>query len=146
MKKNISARGSIGITATALVVVLVISYFHDQAKALPCDATILDWCVDAIVKESKNPSKKCCQMLSFQFYPCFCTFLGDPRYGKYLRMAGAKVVVEACGLTWAPSCSGWKLFDCRNRSRDIFNINCCPSKNIIFTINIPSSFVIATPI
>lgn len=142
MKKNISGRAS--FAATALLVVLVISHFHEQVKALPCDATILNSCVDAIVKKSQHPSKKCCQMLSFQFYPCFCTFLGDPRYGKYLRMPGAKVVVEACGLTWAPSCSGW--IGAAPASRDIILIVLQARILLYLKINIPSSFVIATPI
>lgn len=66
-----------------------------------CNPVQISWCLQAIVSKM-DPSPDCCRRLKSQ-EGCLCREENDPTFGGYLRLEGAQMVANKCGVT-LPRC------------------------------------------
>ncbi|KAK1433237.1 hypothetical protein QVD17_10146 [Tagetes erecta] len=90
---------------TVALIVLLLSFGHQQrliAAQSRCDPVQISWCLQSFVSNIP-PSRECCQKYKGQ-EGCLCRETGDPTFGGYLGLPGAKRVAAACGVTF-PKCN-----------------------------------------
>ncbi|KAL8231133.1 hypothetical protein R6Q57_000911 [Mikania cordata] len=89
---------------TVALMVLLLSTGHLQlTKAQSrCDPVQISWCLQSFVS-NMPPSRECCQKYKAQ-EACLCRESGDPTFGGYFRLPGARRVAATCGVTF-PSCN-----------------------------------------
>jgi curli biogenesis system outer membrane secretion channel CsgG len=92
-----------GMAAVALVAVLVVlaATAAETASAASCNAGQLAACAPAITAGAR-PSASCCSNLKAQ-QGCFCQFVKNPTYGRYINSPNARKVVASCGVS-VPRC------------------------------------------
>ena len=76
---------------------------HIQVAKADCNPLLLISCLPSINDPSIPPPPQCCTNLKAQ-QPCFCQYLKDPDYKKYLTAPGAKKVADTCGVTIPTKC------------------------------------------
>lgn len=91
-----------GMAAVALVVLVVLAAAAaETASAASCNAGQLAACAPAITAGAR-PSASCCSNLKAQ-QGCFCQFVKNPTYGRYINSPNARKVVASCGVS-VPRC------------------------------------------
>ncbi|KAI3693252.1 hypothetical protein L6452_33084 [Arctium lappa] len=63
----------------------------DVLKLMPCLSSFTGGPIPA-------PNSSCCQNLRAQ-QACFCDYVKDPAYGRFLEMPAAHQVAQACSVT-----------------------------------------------
>ncbi|KAL8123891.1 hypothetical protein AgCh_011769 [Apium graveolens] len=99
----IKSRGMMNGILIAVIAVAVIVDQADVAMAMECNIAVLNPCLPVIQNPQLMPTAECCADAVTQ-QPCFCVYLGDPRYRALMNSPGAKKVLAVCGLQ-PPVCS-----------------------------------------
>jgi hypothetical protein len=87
-----------GKLVAAMVVLLLLA---TGASAATCNAGSLSSCAGSITGGAK-PTASCCSSLRAQ-QGCFCTFLKNPTYGRYVSSPNARSTLASCGVA-VPRC------------------------------------------
>lgn len=101
MANSISYIGQPFFTMAVMILILSIGHLQQTESVTTCDPVQLSWCLQSIVSYLP-PTTECCQKLKGQ-QACLCQEMGDPTFGGYLRLPGAKMVCAACKVTY-PKC------------------------------------------
>ncbi|KAI3726449.1 hypothetical protein L1987_66246 [Smallanthus sonchifolius] len=88
-------------TVAAMVLLLSAGHLQLTGAQTRCDPVQISWCLQSIVS-NLPPTAECCQKLKAQ-EPCLCRETGDPTFGGYLGLPGAKTVCNACNVAF-PYC------------------------------------------
>uniref|UniRef100_A0A2P2MH84 Non-specific lipid-transfer protein 2 n=1 Tax=Rhizophora mucronata TaxID=61149 RepID=A0A2P2MH84_RHIMU len=86
--------------AVYMVLVMVLTEVH-VSQAATCNPSLLTPCA-ASFTSSNPPSSLCCTRLNQQT-PCFCGYLKNPNFSRYVSSPGAKKVIAACKVP-LPKC------------------------------------------
>lgn len=89
---------------TVITIAVIISAEIRVAKSADCNPAALAVCLPSITDPSIPPVPACCTNLKAQ-EPCFCEYLKNPIYAKYINSPGAKKVAATCGVTIPTHCN-----------------------------------------
>lgn len=67
----------------------------------PCTQIEITGCIAAILYGDK-PSAECCREMKEQ-EPCFCDFIKNPVFNKYVTSPQARAILSSCGIPY-PTC------------------------------------------
>ncbi|KAL4581637.1 hypothetical protein LXL04_006163 [Taraxacum kok-saghyz] len=86
-----------GLTIMMVAVVTILMMEVHRGMAVVCVPTNLEPCMPFFMNNSPPPPRdsQCCVNVR-NMDGCYCEFLKDPKYGKYLRGPNAKKVGNAC--------------------------------------------------
>lgn len=93
------------IMITVITIAVIISAEIQVAKSVViCNPVELELCLPSVTDPSKPPLPQCCNNLKVQ-ESCFCLYLQNPVYAKYINSPGGKRVAAACGVTIPTKCN-----------------------------------------
>ncbi|KAI3430020.1 AAI domain-containing protein [Psidium guajava] len=90
-------KGPSPFVASFLMTALVVSSQLVPGAEAGCDATQLAPCLPSFMPPFPPPTDTCCGKLKEQ-QPCFCDYMKDPRFGKYVKSPRAKEVLRLCKI------------------------------------------------
>lgn len=88
--------------ASFLVTALVLSSQLAPRVEADCDAAQLMPCLPAFGSPPMDPSPECCARLKEQ-QPCFCGYMRDRRYSRFVKSPRAREILEYCKIPY-PQC------------------------------------------
>ncbi|EOA25435.1 hypothetical protein CARUB_v10018768mg [Capsella rubella] len=77
------------------------SYVFENSVKPPCNQIEITDCISAILYGDK-PTAKCCGEMKAQ-QPCFCDFIKNPVFNKYVTSPQARAILQSCGIPY-PIC------------------------------------------
>ncbi|KAG7564007.1 Bifunctional inhibitor/plant lipid transfer protein/seed storage helical domain [Arabidopsis suecica] len=89
------------LVCITFIVVLVSFLAPINSVIQACDKIEITGCIPAILYGDK-PTPECCGKMKAQ-QPCFCDFIKNPVFNKYVTSPQARAILKFCGIPY-PTC------------------------------------------